>query len=166
MYMRRCLKKVYDALLLLNKSLSLEERKETSFLQNIWIMRSAWDCTLKIPFRQFRYLGWRVIKPLTENLEEQCCMRLCARIISRTLQLCSLLTAKRKKLCCAWLKVWADLCDMGALLAWYMKASLLLMNFLLLCKRFDVFWVGLQSALWQFQCPVSRDKLRWLAVES
>lgn len=37
-------------------------------------------------FRQFRYLSSRVIiKPLNEDLEEQCCMRLCARIISRTL---------------------------------------------------------------------------------
>lgn len=53
----------------------------------------------------------------TENLEEQCCMRLCARIISYILQLCSLLKATRKKLCCAWLKVWADLCDVGAPLA-------------------------------------------------
>lgn len=35
MYVQRCLKKVYNALLLLNKSLSLEKREETSFLQNI-----------------------------------------------------------------------------------------------------------------------------------
>lgn len=35
MYVQRCLKKVYNALLLLNKSPSLEKREETSFLQII-----------------------------------------------------------------------------------------------------------------------------------
>lgn len=77
----------------------------------------------------------------------------------------SLTDRRRKKLCYVWLKVWADLCDMGAQLAWYMKTSLLLMNFLLFCERCDVFWAALQSALSQFQCPVSGDKLEMAGRE-
>lgn len=39
------------------------------------------------------------------------------------------------------------------------------MNFLLFRKGFDVFWAGLQSALWQFQCPGSGDKLEMAGSE-
>lgn len=46
-----------------------------------------------------------------------------------------------------------------------MKRSLLLMNFLLFHKGFDVFWAGLQPALSQFQCPVSGDELVMVGSE-
>lgn len=65
---------------------------------------------------------------------------------------------KNETFCLAWLKVSADLCDVCAQLARCMKMSVLPMNFFVLHMRFDVFWAGLHSAIWQLQCPVSGDK--------